>query len=313
MSKRARHMTSVRAPPTKAEETLRKYAAAAAIKLDLVGDWTSFVAGERGRPDVALTAETLPYKASRLLKHLRRRGASVPMRTAPWDLERVLRAASRGSHKSAKDEISFVCEELLEFCHQGFWTVLPLATALQLPYLQLSPLGVVPQRNRRPRLIVDYTYSGVNDDTIRLAPPEAMQFDKAFYRLLSRIVHADPAYGPVWLGKIDIADGFYRIGLQPRDIPKLGVILPTSGDEPLVAPPPVPSHGLGGKSVVLHVGHRNCLRPSQRIPSPAHRVAAAPFGVPSGDSATRRDDDDLQWNDSPRPIPRAATCTSSCV
>ena len=98
MSKRARNMTLVRAPPTKAEETLRKYAAAAAIKLDHVGDWTSFVAGERGRPDIALTAETLPHKAARLMKHLRRRGASVPMRTAPWDLDRVLRAASRGSH-----------------------------------------------------------------------------------------------------------------------------------------------------------------------------------------------------------------------
>ena len=92
---------------------------------------------------------------------------------------------------------------------------------------------------------MDYTYSGVNDDTIRLAPPEAMQFGKAFHCLLSRIVHADPAYyGPVWRGKIDIADGFDRIGLQPRDIPKLGVILPTSGDEPLVALPcPFPWDG----------------------------------------------------------------------
>ena len=93
------------------------------------------------------------------------------------------------------------------------------------------------QRNRRPRLIVDYTFSGANDDTACLAPPEAMQFGKALQRILCKIAAADPAYGPVWLGKIDIADGFYRIGLQPREIPRLGVILPTDGTEPLVAPP----------------------------------------------------------------------------
>lgn len=216
---------------TRAEETLRKYASEAVAKLDLLCDWTLFVLSERGRPDIASTAETVPHKASRLLKHLPRHGASVPLSTAPWDSERIHRAAARGSHKSANDEIDlFVCGEMLDFCAQGFWTVLPLRVALLLPHLRLSPLGVVPQRNRRPRIIVDYTYSGVNDETVRLAPPEAMQFGKTHPRLLAKLVHADPTYGPVWLvGKIDIADGFYRIGLQPRAIPRLGVILPTSG------------------------------------------------------------------------------------
>jgi hypothetical protein len=133
--------------------------------------------------------------------------------------------------------VEFVCAEMLEFCEQGFWTVLPLHVALLLPNLRLSPLGVVPQRNRRARLIVDYTFSGVNDETARLAPPEAMQFGRTLHRLIQRIVHAAPAYGPVYLGKIDISDGFYRIGLQPRDIPRLGVILPTTSGEPLVALP----------------------------------------------------------------------------
>lgn len=212
--------------------TLCKYAAAMAVKLDRVGNWTDFVLGERGRPDIAISAETLPHKAARLMKHMRRRGAAVPMRTAPWDNDRLRRAAQRGSHKSAEDEIDFVCQELLEFCDQGFWTVLPLSLALQL-----SPLGVVPQCNRRPRLIVNYTFSSVNEDTVRVAPLDAMQFGKTLQRLLSRIAHANPTYGPVWLGKIDIADGLYRISLQPRDIPRLGVILPSTTDDPLVALP----------------------------------------------------------------------------
>ncbi|KAI2509948.1 hypothetical protein MHU86_4513 [Fragilaria crotonensis] len=52
-----------------------------------------------------------------------------------------------------------------------------------------------------------------------------------------RSLQANPAYGPVYLAKIDIADGFYRIGLQPRDIPRLGVVLPSDTSDPLVAFP----------------------------------------------------------------------------
>ena len=56
--------------------------------------------------------------------------------------ERLRQAAERGSHHSAKAEVECVCEELLAFCNQGFWTVLPLSTApLLLPHLRLSPLG----------------------------------------------------------------------------------------------------------------------------------------------------------------------------
>jgi hypothetical protein len=96
---------------------------------------------------------------------------------------------------------------------------------------------VVPQRDRRPRLIVDYTFSGVNPETVKMAPPEAMQFGKTLLRVLQTIVDADPAFGPVKLGKIDISDGFYRIGLRPADIPQLGVILPRNGPQLYVALP----------------------------------------------------------------------------
>ena len=84
---------------------------------------------------------------------------------------------------------------------------------------------------------MDYTFSGVNEETVKLAPPEAMQFGRTLHRLLQRIAHAEPSYGPVYLGKIDIADGFYCVSLQPHDLPRLGVILPTTTGEPLVALP----------------------------------------------------------------------------
>lgn len=61
-------------------------------------------------------------------------------------------------------------DEILDFCCQGYWLVLPFDEAIELPGLRTSPLGVVPQRDRRPRIIVDYTYSGVNADTLQWAP-----------------------------------------------------------------------------------------------------------------------------------------------
>ncbi|KAI2500160.1 adenylate kinase [Fragilaria crotonensis] len=145
---------------SRAEITLRKYAEQAAAKLDNSVNWEWFVATERGQADITPTVGTLPHKAARLLEHLRKRGAGVPLHTGPWSEEQLQRAAARGSHQSAKGEVEFVCTEMVEFCDQGFWVVLPLEVALTLPNLRLSPLGVVPQRNRRPRLIVDYTYPG---------------------------------------------------------------------------------------------------------------------------------------------------------
>jgi hypothetical protein len=75
---------------------------------------------------------------------------------------------------------------------KGQWILLPYALVKDLPNLRLSPLGVVPQRDRRPRVIVDYTFNGINEDTIRLAPTEAMQFGRALERILQGILHADP-------------------------------------------------------------------------------------------------------------------------
>jgi hypothetical protein len=55
---------------------------------------------------------------------------------------------------------------------------------------------------------------------------------------LETILNANPRFGPVYLIKVDIADGFYRVWVNTDDIPKLGVIFPTlPNSEPLVAFP----------------------------------------------------------------------------
>lgn len=201
-------------------------------------DWDAFATSIRDpvndfHPDVA----GIPHPAAQLLEELRTAGATAAT-SNPWTLTQRLDALARGAHKSAKDNVPFLREEFTDMMLKGQWTLLPARLLIGDDDLRLSPLGVVPQRDRRPRTICDYTFFNVNADTIQLAPPEAMQFGRALPRLLQRILHASPGLGPVYLSKIDVADGFYRIGIRPNNMLKLAVIFPTRpGEEPLIALP----------------------------------------------------------------------------
>jgi hypothetical protein len=67
---------------------------------------------------------------------------------------------------------------------------------------------------------------------------EAMQFGWSLERILWEILSANPAHGPMQMIKLNISDGFYRIGLNIDDIPKLGVVFPTlPGDKPFITFP----------------------------------------------------------------------------
>jgi hypothetical protein len=106
---------------------------------------------------------------------------------------------NRGSHQSADEYLGFVEEEMTDFIRKGFWLVLPFAAVQHLPDLRILPLGVVPQRNRRPRLIVDYTFSGVNEETRKMAPGGSMQFGRALDRILLAVLEAPDEFGPTYM------------------------------------------------------------------------------------------------------------------
>ncbi len=268
-----------------AEITLGKWAQTMRIRI-LKHGWQRAVAMARGVSNLTNSVGRLPHRAARLLNHLRQRGASVTMATAPWTSAWKQQAIIRGPYKSSQGEREFVHSEIHDFCKQGYWTVLPFSMVQDWPSLRISPLGVVPQRNRRPRLIVDYSFSSVNLDTIKLAPPESMQFGRALQRVFAEIVHANPRYGPVMLAKIDIADGFYRVWVQWHDIPKLGVALPMAPGQPqLVAfPLALPMGWAESPPYFTALTETSCdlanaMLREGRIPSQVHRlecVAATP-------------------------------------
>ncbi|KAL3810349.1 hypothetical protein ACHAXA_003078 [Cyclostephanos tholiformis] len=187
--------------------------------------WRGLIAHRRPTGDFS-ARDNVHHPARRLLQHYKLHGAPVKFSTAPWSQTQVMRALARGPHKSCQDHLSFLQDEFVNMIHKGQWIVLPYSAVRDLPGLRVSPPGVVPQRERRPRWICDYSWSQVNEDTLPLAAVEAMQFGHALDRILREILLADPAQGPIYLLKLDISDGFYRIGLAVDDIPKLGVAFP---------------------------------------------------------------------------------------
>ena len=57
-------------------------------------------------------------------------------------------------------------------------------------------------------MIVDYSFWGLNDETMKLAPEGAMQFGTAPLRIREALMKANPEYGPVFMYKNDMSDGF---------------------------------------------------------------------------------------------------------
>ena len=90
-------------------------------------------------------------------------------------------------------------------------------------------MGLIPQRGRRDCIVIDYTWSGFNEANRSLAP-DSMQFGHALQRILHHMYDADPHHGPIYMITVDIADGFYRVGLAPEDVLSLGICLPPGPD-----------------------------------------------------------------------------------
>lgn len=198
--------------------------------------WRQLIKARRHRGD--FNALDFKHPATHLLKHYQSKGAPVVLHTPPWSKVKTQKALYRGPHRSCLQHIDFLEEEFIDMINKDQWLVLPYSEVKHLQGLRLSPPGVVPQRDRQPRWIGDYSWSKINEETAPLAPNEAMQFGHALDRFLRELLLADPKLGPIYLAKLDIADGFYRIDIYPDDIPKLALIFPTRpGNEPLVALP----------------------------------------------------------------------------
>ena len=207
---------------------------------DHKGDFVHF-ARQCRRQQCLADIKTLPHPAGPFLENLQKHSMPVVLKTPLWTIAACNEAMQYGAHSAANDHKEFLRDKLSDMVKAGHWLVLPYSSVRHATDLQLSPLGVVPQRDRRPRPIADYTFSGVNEATVKLAPPESMQFGKALDRIIQKAADKNPLHGTVNLCKYNLADTIMRAGLSPCMILKLAVAIPTTSpnDDPLIAVPMV--------------------------------------------------------------------------
>ena len=104
--------------------------------------------------------------------------------------------------------------------------VFSLEAVNYLQKLWLSPIVVIPQVGRRPRLIIDFTWSGINDIAECLAPMEAMCFGGALLLILKQVLTADPRLGTLYLSKVDLADTYMRLWARMEDVQSVAFLIP---------------------------------------------------------------------------------------
>jgi hypothetical protein len=229
--------TSPSAQSGSALKSLGKFARQHVKLLRQLG-WHQFVKCLQIPFDTTDDLASIPHPAAPYLRTLATHGVPAPSHSPPWTKQQLQTVLNRGAHVSAKRLYrEFLFEDILDMVQKGYWTVLPFSAVQHLTHLKLSPAGVVPQRSRRPRPIMDYSFTGVNPQSLPISPTHAMQLGHTLPRLLQSIAYADPTHGPPLLMKLDLADGYYRVRLTPQAALELAVVLPGPGNSSYVGIP----------------------------------------------------------------------------
>ena len=121
--------------------------------------WQQLVTQRRQQGDWNNDVGSINHPAGHLLDHYKRHGAPVKFHTEPWTIARTEATLKRGPHRSCHEHVQLLHEEFIGMINKSQWImILPYSIAKNLPGLRLSPPGVVPQRDRRPRWIGDYSW-----------------------------------------------------------------------------------------------------------------------------------------------------------
>ena len=192
-----------------------------------MGNWVSFIKHLQHPSDLSQHLADILHPAASYLHRLHGTGVPAPSSSQPWPIKRKLHAFCWGAHDSATQLFNeFLHDDMKDYIEIGFWTVLPLWVVKHYAHLKLAPCGVVPQRELRPRPIIDYSFAGVNQASLPLAPFLSMQFGTTLQRLLRCIAYANTKFEPVHMLKFDLAGGYYRVPLAPQAAVELAVIIP---------------------------------------------------------------------------------------
>jgi hypothetical protein len=168
--------------------------------------------------------------------HLEDWEQGVPVDCGPaWSEEAIEIAVQRGAHPTARtpEAIELVHEDIEYQVKAGFSEVLlwdDIKHGLHANF-KISPVAVVPQPNRRGRIILDLSFpvrrqnkstrrrhrmgeiiqASVNDTTVKLAPTKAVKAIGQVLPNLFKFMADTPADEVIVFSKIDLSDGFWRM------------------------------------------------------------------------------------------------------
>jgi hypothetical protein len=179
----------------------------------------------------------------------------VPVDCGPdWAWETVLAAVARGPHISAMDpeNMSTVHEDIQYQVDAGFCKIVLWEDLKKLKprNLKISPIAVVPQKDRRGRIILDLSFpvypertkanprpdpiqKGVNETTVKLAPQDPVKEIGNVFRRVVTLLDSAALDDVVMLTKIDLSDGFWRMLVRELDMYNFAYVMPDPPGSPI--------------------------------------------------------------------------------
>jgi hypothetical protein len=168
-----------------------------------------------------------------------------------WDWDVIEAAVTRGAHPTARttESVALFTEDIAYQIAAGFCQVFLWDDIVKLcpKNLKISPVAVVPQVNRRGRIILDLSFpvyqtidgvvtiqqKSVNESTVLTAPSQSVkEIGKVLPRLL-QYMHDTPPGLHILFSKLDISDGFWRLTVRLADSYNFAYVLPQPAGEPI--------------------------------------------------------------------------------
>jgi hypothetical protein len=176
----------------------------------------------------------------------------------PWAWDTIEAAVEKGAHKSATtpDSIQLIKEDVTYQVKAGYAQIITWEELCRIrpKNLKVSPLAVVPQRNRRGRMILDLSFAvrrgrtrgrkrsqrdeiilqeSVNDSTARLAPDKPVkELGNVLPRILDFMAHV-PADEHIHFSKMDLADGYWRMIVEHESRWNFAYVMPSPPGTPI--------------------------------------------------------------------------------
>ena len=101
-----------------------------------------------------------------------------------------------------------------------------LSAVADLPNLWIYPVDVIPKDSRRNHLILDFTWSAIDNTRERDSPAEEMNFGGALACSVRWVITAESALDTIYLIKVELDDVYMRLWVRVEDTQYTAFISP---------------------------------------------------------------------------------------